>query len=323
MNLTLGIDTSNYTTSAALYNPEDGVVVQSKKLLPVKQGERGIRQSDAVFHHTQQLPDVLSRTLSAGRQQWNPDGQQWSGCISSVGVSETPRRCSGSYMPCFLVGLTNAQTAAEMLNVPLHRFSHQEGHIAAALYSANRLDLIGTDFLAFHVSGGTTEALFVHKGTECPIEAECVGGSTDLKAGQAIDRTGVMLGLSFPCGPELERLAKKSSRHFSVRPSVNGLNCSLSGVENKTQKMLREGEPPEDIALFCIRSIESSLSVMAQHLCGKYPGLPVVFSGGVMSNSIIRNDFEKEFDCCFAEPAFSSDNAAGAAVLSAYCEGLQ
>ncbi|MEE0980641.1 MAG: peptidase M22, partial [Acutalibacteraceae bacterium] len=55
----LGIDTSNYTTSCAVYDDVSDTVVQKKKLLPVKQGELGLRQSDAVFHHTVQLPDLI------------------------------------------------------------------------------------------------------------------------------------------------------------------------------------------------------------------------------------------------------------------------
>ena len=55
----LGIDTSNYTTSCALYNSDTDTVVHRKKLLPVKKGELGLRQSDAVFHHTVQLPELM------------------------------------------------------------------------------------------------------------------------------------------------------------------------------------------------------------------------------------------------------------------------
>ena len=219
-------------------------------------------------------------------------------------------------MPCFTVGMTQAYDIGAVLDLPVREFSHQEGHIAAALYSAGRLDLIGTEFCAFHVSGGTTESLFVAPGTECPVEARLEGTSTDLKAGQAIDRTGVMLGLPFPAGPALEQLALKSEQTYKVRPSANGLDVSLSGVENKCQKMLAEGERPEDIALFCLRSVEAALQSMADALLEQHPGKHLVFSGGVMSNGIIRKDFEARYDCSFAAPEFSADNAAGVAVLA-------
>ena len=219
-------------------------------------------------------------------------------------------------MPCFTVGLTQARDLGAVLDVPVTEFSHQEGHIAAALYSAGRLDLVGTEFCAFHVSGGTTESLFVVPGTESPVEAQLEGTSTDLKAGQAIDRTGVMLGLPFPAGPALEQLALKSEQTYKVRPSANGLDVSLSGVENKCQKMLAEGERPEDIALFCLRSVEAALQSMADALLEQHPGKHLVFSGGVMSNGIIRKDFEARYDCSFAAPEFSADNAAGVAVLA-------
>lgn len=317
MSLYLGFDTSNYTTSVALYDPEQDRVWHAKRLLPVKPGEKGIRQSDAVFHHTQQLPELLETTLSEAAEAMHLSRKALSGEIRGIGVSSRPRRVEGSYMPCFTVGLTQAKDLGAVLDLPVTEFSHQEGHIAAALYSAGRLDLVGTGFCAFHVSGGTTESLFVLPGTECLLEARLEGTSTDLKAGQAIDRTGVMLGLPFPAGPALEQLALKSDRTFRIRPSAVGLDVSLSGVENKCQKMLADGEAPEDIALFCLRSVEAALQSMADALLERHPGTHLVFSGGVMSNGILRRDFEARYDCSFAAPEFSADNAAGAAVLAA------
>ncbi len=321
MSLYLGIDTSNYTTSVALYDAATGKVFQKKKLLPVRLGEKGIRQSDAVFHHTQQLSVLLTELLEECKvagvlPEDHPAGPLW----KAIGVSDRPRRVSGSYMPCFTVGQHTADSLATVLGVPLYSFSHQEGHIAAALYSAGRLDLIGKDFLAFHVSGGTTESLLVQKGKEVPLEATLLGTSSDLKAGMAIDRVGVMLGLSFPAGPELERLALQSTKVYKVHPSMKGLNCSLSGVENQCQRMLQQGEAPADIALYCLTYIKESLAAMAVALLQEHPGKHVVFSGGVMSNSMIRQDFLGRFDCSFAEPVFSADNAAGIAVLAALQE---
>lgn len=316
MKLYLGFDTSNYTTSAAVYDADTRQVWHAKKLLPVKPGEKGIRQSDAVFHHTQQLPDLLEEALAEASSATGLSRRDLTGALEAVGVSTRPRRVEGSYMPCFTVGQTQAKDLGAVLDLPVKEFSHQEGHIAAALYSAERFDLIGSEFCAFHVSGGTTESLLVKPGEDCLLEATLVGSSTDLKAGQAIDRTGVMLGLPFPAGPELEKLALRSSRSFKIRPSAQGLDVSLSGVENKCQKMLAEGESPEDIALFCLRSVEAALQSMADALLEQHPGKHIVFSGGVMSNGILRRDFEARYDCSFAEPEFSADNAAGVAVLA-------
>lgn len=309
-------DTSNYTTSAAVYDAEAGRVYHAKRLLPVKKGERGIRQSNAVFYHTQQLPEMVETVMGSLPQP---------GPFLAAGASTRPRRVRDSYMPCFLVGTANAGNFASLNGIPFYAFSHQEGHVAAALYSAGKLDWVGTEFLAFHVSGGTTESLLVRPGKDAPLEAALVGTSTDLKAGMAIDRVGVMLGLNFPAGPELEQLALRSSRKFNIRPSVKDMDCSLSGVENQCRKMMDQGEAPEDIALYCLRYVEETLAVMADHLVAQYPGLPLIFSGGVMSNQIICRDFTKRFGAVFAEPEFSADNAAGVAVLTAlsYETGLK
>ena len=191
----LGIDTSNYTTSAALFG-EGKVLENRKRLLPVKPGERGLRQSDAVFHHVRQLPEVLGPVLEELKET-----------PQAIGVSVSPTTEEDSYMPCFLVGKTTAELLGKAWGVPVEHFSHQQGHIAAALYSAGKLDWLEQEFLAFHISGGTTEALRVRPDEKGLPQVTLVGRSLDLKAGQAVDRVGVLLGLSFPCGPELERLA--------------------------------------------------------------------------------------------------------------------
>lgn len=304
----LGIDTSNYTTSAALYR-EDQSVTHSKRLLPVKKGQLGLRQSDAVFHHVQQLPQILELLL---RQ--HP-------VLRAIGASSRPRSAEGSYMPCFTVGLSTAKILADTLGIPLYPCSHQENHIAAALYSAGRLELLGQTFLAFHVSGGTTEAVLVEPDAEHLIGTRLVASSLDLKGGQAVDRVGVMLGLSFPAGPELERLALQSDAKFKIHPTMRGCDCSLSGIENQCRAMLDKGVPKEEIARFCLLSLLAALDAMCGALLKEYGDLPVLFAGGVMSNSIIRQALTQRWGASFATPEFSADNAAGAAILAAIKEG--
>ncbi|MBQ7740783.1 MAG: peptidase M22 [Eubacterium sp.] len=295
-----GIDTSNYTTSLALFDGER--VIQKKKLLCVKQGERGLRQSEAVFQHTVNLPKLLGELELSG--------------IDAVGVSVTPRNAEGSYMPCFLVGENAAEFLSKGCGARLYKTSHQTGHILAALYSANRLDLVNKKHIAFHLSGGTTEALLVTPDKENIINIELIAQSSDLKAGQLIDRTGVMLGMNFPCGKELDLLSQKSDKDFKIKPSMKGENCSLSGVENKVKAMIENGDADEDIARFVITYICKTVSSMLNALRGKYGGLPVIFSGGVSSNSLLKKTFENDKSVYFAKPEFSLDNAAGTAIYA-------
>lgn len=304
MSIYLGIDTSNYTTSAALYCNETGTVISEKQLLPVNPGELGLRQSDAVFHHVRQLPIVLERLFAL---------QSQSPC--AVGFSARPRDEEGSYMPCFLAGECSAKAAAISSHIPAYAFSHQAGHIAAALYSVGRLDLLNDRFIAFHVSGGTTECLLVSPGKERIIDITCVAHSLDLKAGQVIDRVGGMLGLSFPAGMELDELSRQSTRVFSPKPMIKGSDCCLSGVENQCARMLSDGIAPCDIARYCIDYIMAALSCMTESAIQTYGKLPLVFAGGVMSNSIMSETLSRRFNGLFASPALSSDNAAGTAIL--------
>lgn len=307
----LGIDTSNYTTSAALIDTDRMEVNHFEKLLPVKGGEAGLRQSDAVFHHTKQLPEVMANLFKGESIH-----------ISSIGVSARPRNIEGSYMPCFLCGEGLADSIGALSSIAVHKTSHQVGHLLAALFSAKKLDFIGRSFIAFHVSGGTTDCLFVEPDDEQIFKITEIGTSLDLKAGQAVDRTGLMLGLEFPCGKELEKLAEKSSRSFRIKPVLKDGNCCLSGLENKCRKMLDDGESREDIASFCLSSIYSNVKAMAEYALQSRGSLPIVFAGGVMSDKIIRHRLENDFEAYFAEPCLSCDNAVGTAVFAAIREKL-
>lgn len=305
----LGFDTSNYTTSAAFFDGKR--IIQRKKLLEVKQGERGLRQSDAVFQHTVNMPKLIESLAD----ECDFD------CINAVAASTRPRNIDGSYMPCFLVGENTASSAAAFSKAPLYKTSHQVGHILAALYSVERLDFIEKPFIAFHLSGGTTEALLVTPDDHEIVKAELIAESTDLKAGQAVDRTGVMLGLKFPCGAELDRMAQASKREFKIKPSMKNLNCSLSGVENKARQMLERNESNNDTAKFVISYIAETIDEMAKRIIEAYGRLPIVFAGGVASNSIIQQKLGKKYNAYFASPEFSCDNAAGIAIY-AYLKSL-
>ncbi len=301
----LGIDTSNYTTSAALYNANTDNIFSHKKLLPVKLGTCGLRQSDAVFHHVQQLPEVFKSAIA---DQTLP--------LAAIGVSTRPRDMENSYMPCFTVGQACAEMLAAELKIPLYTFSHQAGHLAAALYSSGHLDWINQTFLAFHVSGGTTEALLVQPDTDHIFNITICGKTLDLNAGQLIDRTAVMLGLPFPGGKYIEELALNYTEKIRVKATLKGTDCCLSGIENKCAEMIRNNASKEKVAAYCLAYVEETLNQMCKILIEKYGNLPILFAGGVMSNTIIKTHLEQKYNAAFAQPEFSSDNAAGIAVLT-------
>lgn len=304
MSVYLGLDTSNYTTSVCLYNSDDGSVISKRRLLPVKDGELGLRQSDAVFHHVQQLPELFRQAFS-----------EYAGEIKAIGVSSRPRAIECSYMPCFTVGMTSAHILSDALRIPVYEFSHQQGHIAAALYSIDRLDLLSEPHIAFHVSGGTTEALGVNTDDGF-LSTRLIAKTLDLNAGQLIDRVGVMLGLHFPCGRELEQLALQCDEIIKPKTTLKGFDCCLSGGENMAEKFLKEGKSPAFIARFAIEFVYRAIAKMSEKIREEYGDLPFVYAGGVMSDSIIRDQLTAETDCLFARPEFSCDNAAGIAVLA-------
>ena len=304
--VTLGIDTSNYTTSVALVSTDGELLYNGRRLLEVKAGERGLRQSEATFAHIKNLPELMEgmrEALGGGR-------------IVAVGVSERPRRVEGSYMPCFLAGVSSAVSVSSALGVPLYRFSHQCGHIRAALFSCGSDNPVGRNIGAFHISGGTTELLSVTP-TEGGFSCERVGGTSDLNAGQVVDRIGVMLGLAFPAGGELDRLAREYCGKIPKRkPSVSGLEVSLSGLENLATRLFSDTQDKRQTAAFVFDYLSRAIAELSREYIKRYGERPMLYAGGVMRNSIIRERLASEFDAYFATPDTSSDNAVGIAALA-------
>ena len=298
----IGFDTSNYTTSIAFFDGHSGE--NCSQLLPVREGELGLRQSDAVFHHTKSLPELSGRLFSHIRAD----------AVTAVGVSTRPRSVDGSYMPCFTVGYSHAKLLADALGVPLFECSHQQGHVAASLWSAGRLDLMDTPHLAWHLSGGTTELLLVAPDGR-NVKCICIGGTSDISAGQLIDRTGQLLNLPFPAGKHLDALSQKAVNKDVFRVKCPEMRFSLSGVQNKVEKYFTDGNDAVETAGYALRCVCNAVYSATVNAMKKYPGLPVVFSGGVASNAMLRNMLEP-LRPVFCEPAYSTDNAMGVAVLA-------
>ena len=298
----IGFDTSNYTTSIAYFDGQQGE--NCSKLLPVKQGELGLRQSDAVFAHIKGLPELSGRLFS------NFDASK----ITAVGVSTRPRAVEGSYMPCFMVGYSHAKMLSDLLGVPLVEVSHQQGHVAASLWSAGRLDLMDTPHLAWHLSGGTTELLLVEPEGKNVVCTK-IGGTTDISAGQLIDRTGQLLSLPFPSGRHIDALSKTAKGKDLFKVKCNAMEFSLSGVQNKVQQYHSACNDPSETAAYALRCVAYAVFQATSNALRQYPGLPVVFSGGVASNSLLRQVLQP-LDPIFSEPQFSTDNAMGVAVLT-------
>ena len=300
--LCVGFDTSNYTTSAAWFDGGQGE--NRGKLLTVPEGALGLRQSDAVFQHVKRLHRMVQELCA----------QSLPGEIAAVGASTRPREVEGSYMPCFLVGEGQGKTLAALLGVPFYPCSHQQGHIAAAAWSAGRPDLLDTPHLAWHLSGGTTELLYVWPEGHS-VWAELIGGTTDISAGQLVDRIGVALGIPFPAGKGLDELAGQSEDHARFAVKLQEGRFSLSGMENKLKAMLQRGTPAQDAARYAFETLAWVLTRATREAWEKYGRLPVLCSGGVASSAVLRQ-LLSPLEAVFAPPQYSTDNALGVAILA-------
>ncbi len=288
----LGLDTSNYTTSVALTDREGRILADVRRLLPVKEGARGLRQSEAHFLHMQALPELMAQAFDAGPY-----------AVKGVAASVRPRPVEGSYMPVFTAGASVAASIGAALSVPFFGFSHQEGHLEAVRRYTSLKDQ--EDLTALHLSGGTCELLRVRSG-----EIAIIGGSLDISLGQLIDRFGVALGLPFPAGPALEAIALREEPSDLLPPiKSRGLWFNLSGHESLLMRHLgRSGLP---------RELFETISDLLIRLLREAGEGPILFSGGVAENRIVRERLTAAFGeaIAFGKPGLSGDNAVGISLL--------
>ena len=303
----LGIDTSNYKTSVALVDCDGKILFNAGKFLEVRKGERGLRQSDALFQHVKQLPDLLKELFS------DSSLKEKIGCIS---VSSRPRPIEGSYMPVFLAGLSTAKALSYALNVPLFEFSHQEGHIEAIRFYTYKDD--NCPYVCFHFSGGTTEAILRDKNSI--YNFNIVGGSRDLSYGQLFDRTGVAMGLDFPCGQQLDKLALSCKTPSNVLTKIRAREgyVNLSGIETQVSRALHSEDNLSLVGELFLKSA-ASIADITKQIAAKYNISDFIYAGGVSSSKYIRTYLSDKLGCdfnlIFGNPALSSDNAVGTALL--------
>jgi len=297
MSIYLGIDTSNYTTSVASVGD---VTENIRKIIDIKEGMRGIRQSDGVFVHLKELPKLFDK-LSCDMKD-----------VSAVGVSTRPRNVEGSYMPVFLAGESFAKVIAKSLGVPLFSYSHQDGHIMAGIMSSGADELLEQPFLAVHMSGGTTEILCCEYKNNY-FDARIVGGTKDISAGQLIDRLGVALGMKFPCGKEMDRLSQTcDEKPVTLKTSVKDGYINFSGMETRLLSMVNDvdaGILAKSALTFIGKSLAEAINF--------HQPKNVMFVGGVASNTLLREYLKNEIDAktYFASTELSCDNAVGIAEL--------
>ncbi len=311
-NLILGIDTSNYKTSVAVIDRSGTILSDFRKILKVKQGERGLRQSDALFQHIEELPYLLKQALpeKAGR-------------LCAVAVSSRPRPQEGSYMPVFKAGVSTAYSIGAACGIPVYEFSHQEGHLSAAAYSADFT--VNKEFLAYHLSGGTCELLRVSSFSKTGYNIEILGGTKDISFGQVIDRAGVLLGFDFPAGEAMDHLAQKALSETKLLKKIplSGLFINLSGIDTQCRRALSAPEQRglEDAVIKeLFTRIAEVLLILTEKAVKETKIKQVLFFGGVASSAYIRNYIKealqkKEIKAAFGSPALSQDNAVGTALL--------
>jgi N6-L-threonylcarbamoyladenine synthase len=310
--LFLGLDTSAYTTALALVDEAENLIWEKRVILPVREGALGMRQSEAVFAHLQNLPRLWEE---GARELKNAS-------LAAVAASTRPRPVEGSYMPVFKVSEAFGTLIAQTLSLKFLPSSHQEGHLTAGLWSAG---LQPGRYLVVHLSGGTTDILDVTEAPPGTLSILRLGGGADLNAGQFVDRIGVAMGLSFPAGPELERLAGDGQgEEITLTAAVKGTDVSFSGPESQARRLLEQGCGRAELARAVERCIADSLvrALAAAAEPGRYRAVLVV--GGVAANAFIRARLQAGLAEAlpglapvFAAARFSGDNAVGTAVQAA------
>lgn len=326
MKTVLGIDTSCYTSSIAIWEEQLGIVHAERKILEVPNGQRGLRQSDGVFQHMQNIPALIQNIP-----------QPYIEALQRIVVSSKPRNQEGSYMPVFTSGMQFADVISKVKNIDVTYTDHQSNHCFAALIDYP--SLLNQDFLALHLSGGTTEIIHVRSTLDstdnfCGLSERIVGETLDLSFGQVVDRIGVAAGLKFPAGREMELISQSASVTgplLSFPHSLKGNHLNLSGMETYGLNYIQQGQSHDLVFHSLFTSIGELLSKLIILSAETTTVRNVLCVGGVTSNNTVRrvlgdriktyNATHDRICCFFAKPDFATDHSVGCAYLGSILEG--
>jgi len=307
-NIILGFDTSCYTTSIAAISLNKEIVLNEKIILKVKKDNKGLRQSEAVFQHVNNMGEI-SQVINNKLKNYN---------IVGICASTKPRPVDNSYMPVFSVGYNFAKLLSSINNCPFYETTHQENHIEASLFNNN---LENKDkFLAVHMSGGTTEILLVEK-EDTNYKIEIVGGSLDVSFGQLVDRLGVRLNYNFPCGKYIDENALKCNKKIKngLKTSVREGYMNLSGIENQINKIIHDYNE-EYLSKILLDTLVRSMYKALIYICEKYELKEVLFGGGVSASRYIKKELSEKLKrenikAYFTDEEYATDNSVGCAII--------
>jgi len=308
--LTLGIETSCDETSVAVLRGEHEILINSvysQVEIHAKYG--GVVPEVASRNHVVKLPYLVQDALRSIKRR--PED------ISLVAATYGP----GLVGP-LLVGLTHGKGLAFGLDVPFIGVNHLEGHVFAHRLTQPDVE---PPFMALVVSGGHTSLVDVPSyGTY-----QLAGMTVDDAAGEALDKIGKMMGIGYPAGAEIDRLAglgdPKTVRFPRPMIGAPGFDFSFSGLKTAVVYHLKKNprEKPEDIAASVLASVVEILTKKSIEAARRFHRTRLVVTGGVAANSHLRKALtkdgaERDVAVSFPKRSLCTDNAAMIAAVGAF-----
>ncbi|KUM38734.1 tRNA (adenosine(37)-N6)-threonylcarbamoyltransferase complex transferase subunit TsaD [Pseudomonas sp. EpS/L25] len=314
----LGLETSCDETGVALYDSERGLLADALfSQIDLHRVYGGVVPELASRDHVKRMLPLIREVLGAAGSR--PDE------VDAIAYTAGP-----GLVGALLVGAACAQALALAWGVPALGVHHMEGHLLAPMLEETPPQF---PFVALLVSGGHTQLVQVDGIGRYTV----LGESLDDAAGEAFDKTAKLLGLSYPGGPEIARLAERgvAGRFVFPRPMTDrpGLEFSFSGLKTFTlttwQRCQAAGDDSEqtrcDIALAFQTAVVETLAIKCKRAL-KQAGLKsLVIAGGVSANRALRETLEQMLGelgghVFYARPRFCTDN--GAMIAYAGCQRL-
>lgn len=309
MPIILAIESSCDETSAAVLSDQNVLsnIVASQK---IHSEYGGVVPELASREHQKNIVPVVDKALKNAGVDKNK--------IDAVAFTRGP-----GLMGALLVGVSFAKSFAQALNIPLIEVNHMEAHVLAHFINdQSRSDFPDFPFLCLTVSGGHTQIVKINDY----LEMEVLGKTLDDAAGEAFDKSGLLLGLSYPAGPAIDKLAKSGDpRRFEFPiPKIQGLNFSFSGFKTAVlyflQKQVKSNPDfiKENLNDLCASIQFSIVRILMGKLkrAAKETGIKTItIAGGVSANSELRNHLatigdKNRWKIFVPKVEYTTDNAA-------------
>ena len=269
MNYILGIESTAHTFGIAVLDDKGQILVNIKDSFTTEDGEGGMIPVKVAEHHRTICDILYVRALTEAKIGENQ--------LKAIAISNAP-----GLAPCLLEGLRFAKKIGEKLNIPIISVNHCVAHLEIG-------ETVGAkDPVMLYASGANTQIIAYESG-----KYRVFGETLDIGVGNFIDTFARHIGLGFPGGPKVQKLAEQGKNFIELPYSIKGMDVAFSGLQTKLKQLIEKGNTSEDLAFSMQETVFAMLVEASERALAHTGKKELLLGGGVACNTRLQEMCKK------------------------------